>query len=123
MPDGIRLDCKKCPSFCCKMAGRVEVSQRDVRRLARHLGITAREFAEKHVVARGRDGKGRIKIEWQTCQFLGEDHSCTVYAARPNDCRGYVCWDQPDKTVYEFASQTQLPIARLRRLERLGRNG
>ena len=42
---------------------------------------------------------------------------CGVYEARPNDCRGYVCWDQDDKTVYEFARFHQLPAAQLRKKE------
>jgi len=32
------LDCGKCPGFCCRMAGYVEVSRQDIRRLAKFLG-------------------------------------------------------------------------------------
>ena len=28
---------------------------------------------------------------------------CGVYEARPTDCRGYVCWNQEDETVYDYA--------------------
>jgi Fe-S-cluster containining protein len=110
------LDCRKC-AFCCKMAGYVEVSNYDIRRLARHLGLTVGEFEEKHVVHVTRAGKKRIKDELTSCQFLGADHACTVYSARPTNCRGYVCWDQDDKTVYEFARFNQLAIADLRKKE------
>jgi len=54
----------------------------------------------------------------ETCQFLGADRTCTVYEARPTDCRGYVCWDQDDTTVYDYARFMQLPVAKLRKLER-----
>jgi Fe-S-cluster containining protein len=110
------LDCRHC-AFCCKMAGYVEVSNYDIRRLARHLGLTVPAFEEKHLVQVTRAGKKRIKEGDITCQFLGKDRSCTVYEARPTNCRGYVCWDQDDKTVYEFARFMQMPAAELRKLE------
>jgi len=110
------LDCRHC-AFCCKMAGYVEVSNYDIRRLARHLGLTVPEFEEKHLVQVTRAGKKRIKEADITCQFLGKDRSCTVYEARPTNCRGYVCWDQDDKTVYEFARFMQMPVAELRQKE------
>ncbi len=110
------LDCHKC-AFCCKMAGYVEVSNYDIRRLAKHLGLTVGEFEEKHVVHVTRAGKKRIKDEFTACQFLSAAHSCSVYSARPTNCRGYVCWDQDDKTVYEFARFNQIPIAELRKKE------
>jgi len=111
------LDCARCLAFCCKMAGYVEVSSHDIRRLAKHLGLSVREFEAKHIVKKTRAGRKRIKAGDEACQFLGEDRSCTVYAARPRDCRGYVCWDQDDNTVYDFARFTQFGIDELRKIE------
>lgn len=110
------LECSKC-AMCCKMAGYVEMSNYDVARLAKHLGLTPTEFKQKHLVQITRAGKMWLKDEHETCQFLGADHNCTVYAARPTPCRGYVCWDQDDKTVYEFARFAQLTTRKLREQE------
>ena len=99
------------------MAGYVEVSRADIRRLARFLGLTVRAFEERHIVERTRKGARRIKSGYTVCQFLTEDRLCGVYEARPRDCRGYVCWDQPDDTVYQFARFFQTPPADLRRAE------
>ena len=112
---GDSLDCLKCPAFCCRTAGYVEVSRNDIRRLAKFLGLTTREFEERHIVERNRKGSKRIKSGFGTCQFLGENRRCTVYEARPRDCRGYVCWNQQDTTVYEFARFFQMPVAELRK--------
>lgn len=109
------LSCLKCPSLCCRLAGYVEVRRADIRRLAKHLGLTVREFEEKHIVEKTRKGEKLIKSGDRTCQFLGADRRCTVYSARPRDCREYVCWDQDDTTVYDFARFLQLPVAKLRR--------
>lgn len=99
------------------MAGYVEVSRADIRRLARFLGLTVRAFEERHIVERTRKGARRIKSGHAVCQFLTEDRMCGVYEARPRDCRGYVCWDQPDDTVYQFARFFQTSPAELRREE------
>jgi hypothetical protein len=37
---------------------------------------------------------------------------------RPHDCRGYVCWNQPDETIYHYAAFPQLAVARLREQEK-----
>lgn len=111
------LDCLRCPSLCCRMAGYVEVSRADIRRLARFLGLTVREFEEKHIVERTRKGSKRIKSGESVCQFLREDRMCGVYEARPRDCRGYVCWDQEDDTVFQFARFLQATPEELRREE------
>ncbi len=96
------------------MAGYVRVSRDDIRRLARFLGLTVPEFERRHIVERTRSGEKRIKAGFRTCQFLSEDRLCTVYEARPKDCRGYVCWNQEDETVYDFARFLQTPPAALR---------
>ncbi len=120
---GQSLDCVKCPSLCCRMAGYVEVSRADIRRLARFLGITVRAFEERHIVERTRKGARRIKSGYTVCQFLTDDRMCGVYEARPRDCRGYVCWDQHDDTVYQFARFFQKPPTELRDEEAAERGG
>jgi Fe-S-cluster containining protein len=113
-----RLDCMKCPALCCRMAGYVRVSREDIRRLAKHLGLGAAEFEKRHIVEVTRKGEKRIKQGFKTCQFLTEDRLCGVYEARPHDCRGYVCWNQQDETVYDYAVFLQVPVAALREREK-----
>jgi len=113
-----RLDCVKCPSLCCRMAGYVRVSREDIRRLAKHLNMTVADFEKRHVVETTRKGEKRIKQGFKTCQFLTADRLCGVYEARPHDCRGYVCWNQEDETVYDYAVFLQQGIAVLRDREK-----
>jgi Fe-S-cluster containining protein len=115
------LNCGKCPGFCCRVAGYVEVSRKDIRRLAKFLGLTVRQFEERHLVEITRKREKLIKQDYETCQFLDSNRKCTVYKARPKDCREYVCWDQDDETVYEYASFFQYSIAKMRKLEKARR--
>ena len=96
------------------MAGYVRVSRDDIRRLAKHLNLTVPAFEAKHIVETTRKGEKRIKSGYKTCQFLTTDRLCGVYEARPNDCRGYVCWNQDDETVYDYAAFLQVPVPQLR---------
>jgi len=100
------------------MAGYVRVSRDDIRRMAKHLKLTVAEFERRHVVETTRKGEKRIKQGFKTCQFLTEDRLCGIYDARPSDCRGYVCWNQEDETVYDYAVFLQDPIGRLRDREK-----
>ena len=100
------------------MAGYVHVSREDIRRLARHLGMTVPAFEAKHILEVTRKGEKRIKSGYKTCQFLTSDRLCGVYDARPHDCRGYVCWNQEDETVYDYAAFLQLPVEKLRDREK-----
>ncbi len=117
-----KLDCLRCPSLCCKVAGYVQVSDYDIRRLARFLGLTRRAFEAKHIVERTRAGKQRIKAEFGTCQFLDAKRRCTVYEARPKDCRGYVCWEAADPTLHRIAQFLQTPIVAQQEIEATGRS-
>ena len=116
-PEHPPLSCLKCASFCCKVAGYVEVRRADIRRLAKHLDLSVPEFEDKHIVEVTRKGEKLIKGADKTCQFLDADRRCTVYSARPRDCQEYVCWDQLDDTVYNFAFFYQKPIAAQQREE------
>lgn len=87
------FDCNKCPAFCCSVYERVRVTKRDLRRLARHLGLPAevawRRYTTDHdgerVLKRVRDD-----IFERTCTFLDQrTRRCTVYEARPRTCREY----------------------------------
>ena len=81
---GHPLDCLKCPSLCCRQAGYVEVSQADIRRLAKFLGLTVRAFEQRHVVETTRKGAKRIESGYDTCQFLAKTGCARSIEAPPS---------------------------------------
>jgi Fe-S-cluster containining protein len=87
------FNCSKCPAFCCSIYERVKVNRRDLRRLARHFGVSE-EVAERRYT-RERDGERVLKrvpdsLFEETCTFLDQKtRGCTIYEARPEVCRGY----------------------------------
>jgi Fe-S-cluster containining protein len=87
------FNCSKCPAFCCSVYERVEVTKRDLNRLARHFGVTPEVARERYT--RDWEGERVLKrvddvIFPQTCAFLNQEtRGCTIYDARPSVCRAF----------------------------------
>lgn len=89
-----KYNCLKCPGYCCTYA-EIEITWRDIERLARHFGLdpdTASLKFAKFDVRKGiwmlRHRKDHIFVS--TCAlFDQEKRRCTVYEARPGVCRKY----------------------------------
>ena len=62
----------------------VRVSDRDIERLARHLGITRADFIGEYVTLSDEEGRILRRNEGG-CVYL-EGNACTVYKARPDTC-------------------------------------
>jgi Fe-S-cluster containining protein len=97
--------CSKCPAYCCSYA-LIEITKRDVARLARHFGLsdaqaqerfTKYDSGEKAMVLRHR----KDEVFDTVCMFLDrKTRRCGVYEVRPGVCRDY-----PDSArcgYYEF---------------------
>lgn len=87
------FDCTKCPAFCCSIYERVQVTKRDITRLAKHFGLTF-EVARRRFTKQWQDERvlKRVKdvIFPETCAFLDQEkRGCTIYHARPAVCREY----------------------------------
>ena len=94
IPVKAQYSCSKCPAYCCTYTD-IEVTERDVARLARHFGL-AFEVAEArftkidpkekvHLLRHRKDA-----VFDSACMFLDQEkRQCTVYHARPGVCRKY----------------------------------
>lgn len=93
-PPRLTYDCVKCPAYCCAIYDRVQVTPRDVNRLAKHFGITPEQALQRFTKL--YNGKERVlrrkadPIFGQACEFLNkETRQCTIYHARPSVCREF----------------------------------
>lgn len=77
------VDCTTCGNCCVTME--VYVSDADIARLAEHLSIMPDEFRKQYII---QDDHGHATLRGKPCVFL-EDKRCSVYDARPEDCRDY----------------------------------
>ena len=86
-------DCAKCPGYCCSYPV-IEVTDRDVKRLAKHHGLTPAE-AERRFT-KNAHGYARVMRRkkdqhfGKTCRFFDtKARRCTIYEARPEICRSF----------------------------------
>jgi Fe-S-cluster containining protein len=100
-----KYSCLKCPGYCCSYP-EIEITQRDIARLARHFEI---DHAQAEARFSKADPKRSIRmlrhrkdhIFESTCMlFDQEKRRCTVYEARPGVCRAYP--DTPRCGYYDF---------------------
>jgi Fe-S-cluster containining protein len=86
-------DCTKCPAYCCSIYDRVQVTERDIRRLAKHFGVDV-ETAQKRFTTTWQ-GERILRrkadpIFGKACTFLDPaTRRCTIYHARPLVCRDF----------------------------------
>lgn len=91
--DGLRFGCHQC-NRCCRGAqpGWVYVSPRQVARLERHLELTPGVF-RRRFLTRDEDGETVLRLKDNgDCVFW--DGGCTVYPARPRQCRTFPFWPE-----------------------------
>ena len=77
-------DCLACAN-CCKTTGPL-FTQRDMDRIAKHLGLKTGQFIGKYLYM---DEDGDFVLKQVPCAFLGTDNYCSIYEVRPQACREY----------------------------------
>jgi Fe-S-cluster containining protein len=92
----LKFDCSTCPGYCCSHP-RIEVTDNDVNRLAKHFELSPEAARKKF----SYHYKTKEANEWilrhrkdhvykSMCMFFDQDERrCTIYAARPAVCRKY----------------------------------
>jgi Fe-S-cluster containining protein len=98
--DGLRFSCRGSGNCCSGEPGAVWVDDTEIERLAEHLALARGDFEQRYV---RRVGVRRSLFERHDgdCVFFEpEGRRCSVYAARPTQCRAWPFWssniDTPD---------------------------
>lgn len=85
--DSSAFACRLC-GHCCEGRGGIVVSERDLRRLLKHMGLTHDEFERRYGERRG--GKLHIRNEDSgACVFFQRGQGCLVHPAKPDICRAW----------------------------------
>ena len=90
--DGLKFRCTGCGTCCTGAPGAVWVTDDEIRRIAEHTGKTVGEVRLFHT----RLVVGRTSLtEYANgdCTFFdGATRRCTIYEARPTQCRTWPFW-------------------------------
>ena len=101
-------DCRACAN-CCRVAT-TRVTERDIERLAKFLGMPRTELLRDYTSISEEEGRILRRTE-AGCVFLS-GNECTVYEGRPDTCRDFPhlahgpgsflsrMWQMPDRATY-----------------------
>lgn len=98
---GLRFQCTGCGKCCTGAPGHVFLTEKDLETLAKYFQMTPVQFAKKY--CRLVDGKYSLleRSKPYDCIFL-RDNRCTVYDARPVQCRTFPWWDENLRTSSDW---------------------
>ncbi len=104
---GLRFECQQC-SFCCGGSpGFVWLSDADIAGLCTFFSMNLEEFSHSYCRFVEVEGGRALSLKEKSgyrCIFL-EDGVCTVYHARPVQCRSYPFWEEIIDTDASWASE------------------
>lgn len=92
--DGLRFQCSQCGDCCTGAPGFVWVNGDEIRALAGQ--VTAGDVAEFERLYVRQVGIRKSLVEFPSgdCVFFdGQSRKCTVYEARPRQCKTWPFWD------------------------------
>jgi Fe-S-cluster containining protein len=94
--DGLQFSCTTCHACCRHDPGYVFLSKKDLDRMLAYLNLEAELFVKKYCrwVDQGGDPILSL-VEKSNFDCIFWDQGCTIYQARPDQCRSYPFWPGP----------------------------
>ena len=88
----LRFTCQPGCTNCCDQDGYVYLSEDDLKRAAKFVGMSAKKFEAKYVY-RTRHQRRFRKPPDKQCPFL-EHGGCSIHPAKPTQCRTFPFWPE-----------------------------
>jgi uncharacterized protein len=95
---GLRFQCTQCGDCCTGAPGYVWVNKDEIQALATAVKMSVPDFEARYVRAVGVR-KSLVEYANGDCVFFDNvQRKCTVYEARPRQCRTWPFWDSNIRT-------------------------
>ena len=95
---GLRFKCTECGDCCSGSPGYVWVNKAEIAALAEKVELDVDAFESRYVRSIGIR-KSLVEFPNGDCVFLdGERRTCSVYDARPRQCRTWPFWESNLRT-------------------------
>lgn len=91
--DGLAFACTRCGDCCTGAPGYVWVNEEEIARIAAHRGESVERFSSRFVRRVGRR-YSLVERPGGDCIFWSKESGCTVYEARPSQCRTWPFWPE-----------------------------
>lgn len=90
--EGLRFECTQCGNCCTGEPGFVWVNQQEIVAMAALVGMDVAEFQQK-CVRRAHGSRSLREKPNGECVLYEPGAGCTVYEARPRQCRSWPFWE------------------------------
>ena len=107
--DGLRFKCSQCGDCCTGAPGYVWVNQAEIEAIAAEIGEANVEAFEDEYVRKIGIRRSLREFPNGDCVFFDtENRKCTVYHARPRQCRTWPFWDSNVKSPEAWAETCEV---------------
>jgi hypothetical protein len=107
--DGLRFECTQCGDCCTGAPGYVWVNQTEIEGIAAELGESDVEAFEDEYVRKVGIRRSLREFPNGDCVFFdSEKRKCTVYKARPRQCRTWPFWDSNVKSPQAWSETCEV---------------
>jgi hypothetical protein len=100
--DGLQFECTQCGNCCTGAPGVVWVDDEELQAIADHLGKSIGEVRLFHTRLVGRRVTLKDSANGDCTFFDGVERRCTIYAARPKQCRSWPFWNSNISTPKDW---------------------
>jgi len=105
--EGLAFTCTRCGACCTGAPGYVWVSVEEIEAIARFRKLPVEEFS-RHFVRRVGEHYSLIERPGGDCIFWDREQGCTVYEARPVQCRTWPFWPENVETPEAWKHITEV---------------
>jgi Fe-S-cluster containining protein len=107
--EGLRFQCTQCGDCCTGAPGHVWVNREEIEALAKEVGEPDVDKFERTYVRNVGIRKSLREFPDGDCVFFDSDtRKCTVYHARPRQCRTWPFWDSNVRTPEAWAQTCEV---------------
>jgi len=107
--DGLRFECTQCGNCCTGAPGYVWVNQAEIEGIAAEVGEVDVEAFEDVYVRKVGIRRSLREFPNGDCVFFdNEKRTCTVYNARPRQCRTWPFWESNLKSPQAWAETCEV---------------
>ncbi len=105
--EGLRFGCTECGKCCTGTRGFIWISEEEIVSISKLLGISEELFKRRYTRKRNnRYALADMKSRNHDCVFLS-GKKCTIYEARPKQCRTFPWWKENLNTKESWESAAQ----------------
>ncbi|TWT29704.1 YkgJ family cysteine cluster protein [Blastopirellula retiformator] len=106
--DGLRFECSQCGDCCTGAPGYVWVNDEEIAQLAACVELSVDQFETAYVRKVGLRKSLREYGGGECVFFDTQSRGCTVYTARPRQCKTWPFWDSNIRTEEDWKATCEM---------------